>query len=343
MVRFTHPYMFYLFIPFFIFLIWNWTIRRKQLERIRQIGVPNIREFLLNRVQFNRVNLKSFLILLGTLSLIIASVGPQVGTKLMELKRKGVDVILAIDISTSMDANDVKPSRLEKAKYELSRLISNLKGDRVGMIVFAGTAHLHVPLTTDYAAAKLFLNSIDTDMVSAKGTNLASAIELALDNVDTENEKYKVIILVSDGEDHEGKAIELAEKARERNIIIHTMGVGTPAGGPIPIIDENGRQSFKKDSHGTIITTALNDAVLNDIALTTGGKYIRVENQANAIGPLMKELERMDKRELKSHVFSQYEDRYAIFLIFAGICFLAEFFITTRSKKEVAWQGRFSR
>ncbi len=343
MVRFTHPHLFYLFIPFAVFLIWNWITRRNQKKRIEQIGTPSIRQFLFNRILFNRINLKYILIFLGTTFLILSSVGPQIGTRLTELKRKGVDVVIVLDTSTSMDAVDVKPSRMEKAKYELSRLINNLKGDRVGLVVFAGTAHLHMPLTTDYGAARLFLNSIDTKTVSSQGTNFQDAIKLALDNVDAEDNKYKVVVLVSDGEDHQGGISDLAQDARQNQIIIHTLGVGTTGGGPIPVSDDQGNQVFKKDGSGRIITTQLNDAVLNEIAVTTGGKYIRIENQANAIGPLLDELDNMEKRDMKTHVFSQYEDRYGVFLLLAGLCFLIEFLITTRSSKEITWQGRFSR
>ena len=272
MVRFTHPELFYLFIPFVLFLIWNLVSRKNMKKTLETLGDPTIRRFLMNRILFHRLRLKSGLVISGTFFLILASVGPQIGTKLTELKRKGVDVIIAIDTSTSMDAADVKPSRMEKAKYEITRLINNLKGDRIGLIVFAGTAHLHMPLTTDYSAAKLFLNSIDTHMVTSLGTDLSAALRLALDNVDSENEKFKVIILVSDGEDHQGKAMEMAQRAKEKGITVHTLGVGTPAGGPIPVIDKQGNQQVKKEQRGKIGTTTLNDRIRKEITRTTGRK-----------------------------------------------------------------------
>lgn len=342
MVRFTHPQLFYLFIPFALFLVWNMIRTRKLQGNLNNLASESIRFFLLNRVLRNRVSMKSGLIIVGTAFLLLASTGPQIGTKLTELKREGVDVVLAIDVSKSMDAMDVKPSRLEKAKSELSRLINGLQGDRVGLILFSGTAHLHCPLTADYAAARLFLNMIDTNVIATQGTDLSSALELAMENVDNEEKKYKLIVLVTDGEDHEGRAIELAERAKREDIIIHTVGVGTAAGGPIPVTDESGNQTFKKDRSGNVITTALNDAVLTDIARITGGKYVRVENQANAIGPLIDTIENMEKREIKSQIFSQYEDRFQIFLILGLLCFLIEFFIPTRSRKEITWEGRFS-
>ncbi|MBL7109233.1 MAG: VWA domain-containing protein, partial [Candidatus Marinimicrobia bacterium] len=242
MVRFTHPEMFWILIPFGIFLIWNYFQGKRTNKQIQSIGNKKIVNFLFNRAVFGRINLKYWLTILAVIFLILSAVGPQVGTKLTELKRKGVDVIIALDTSNSMNATDIKPSRIEKAKLELSRLINNLQGDRVGIIVFAGTSHLHCPLTSDYSAARLFLNMIDTDIVSAQGTDVSSAIELALKNIESEEEKFKVIILITDGEDHEGRAIELAKEAKKKNIVIHSVGVGTPSGGPIPILDDKGNR-----------------------------------------------------------------------------------------------------
>ena len=185
---------------------------------------------------------------------------------------------------------------------------------------------------------------MDTGLITSQGTDLSAAIQLALEHIEKEEEKFRVLVLVSDGEDHQGEAISLAEQARDLVIIIHTMGVGTPSGGPIPIFDEKGnRQEFKKNNKGNVVTSMLNESMLNEIAHITGGIYIRVENQVNAIMPLLKEIEQMEKRELKSHVFSQYEDRYQIFLIVGLLLFLVEFIIPTRTKKEVIWEGRFTK
>ena len=284
------------------------------------------------------------LIILGIIFILLASAGPQIGMKLTELTRKGVDIFILMDTSNSMNAVDVKPSRMEKAKYELGRLLNSLQGDRVGLIAFAGTSHLHCPLTEDYSAARLFLNMMDTRLITTQGTDLAAAIQLALNHVEEDDEKFKVFILVSDGEDHQGEAINLAEQAKNLGIIIHTLGVGTPGGGPIPIYDSKGnRQEFKKNNKDHVITSTLNEFTLNEIARITGGIYLRVENQVNAIVPLLKEIDQMEKRELKSHVFSQYEDRYQIFLIIGLLLFLIEFVIPTRTRKEMVWEGRFTR
>ena len=259
------------------------------------------------------------------------------------MTREGIDILILLDTSISMDATDVKPSRMEKAKYELGRLINSLNGDRVGLIAFAGSAHLHCPLTEDYSALRLFLNMIDTDLIYNKGTDLAEAIELAIKNIKDDESKFKVLLLVSDGEDHQGIAIDFARKAKESGVIIHTLGVGTLGGAPIPILDDLGnRIDFKKNNKGQVVTSTLNELVLREISDITNGLYIRMENEANAISPILDKIKDMEKKEIKSHVFSQYEDRYQIFLLIGLLFFILEFFISTRSKKEIIWQGRFS-
>lgn len=344
MVRYTHPEMFYLFIPLTLVLIWYAYQGKKIRVGLETLGTASIKKFLFNRVKYSRIRLRSRLIILGIIFILLASVGPQIGMKLTELTREGVDIFILLDTSTSMNAMDVKPSRIEKAKYELGRLLNKLEGDRAGLIAFAGSAHLHCPLTEDYSASRLFLNMMDTDLITTQGTDLAAAIQLALDHVETDDEKFKVFVLVSDGEDHQGEAITLAKQAQKLGIIIHTMGVGTSAGGPIPIFDNSGnRVEFKKNRIGQVVTSTLNETTLDEIARITGGIYIRVENQVNAIAPLLKEIDKMEKKELKSHVFSQYEDRYQVFLIIGLILFLAEFIIPTRTKKEMVWEGRFTR
>ncbi|MBT5956748.1 MAG: VWA domain-containing protein, partial [Candidatus Marinimicrobia bacterium] len=216
MVRYTHPEMFYLLIPFVLVIIWYAISGRKLHQQMESLGTEQVRKFLLNRVKLSRVKLRSRLLILGILFIILASVGPQIGTKLTQLNRKGVDVIIALDTSTSMDAIDVSPSRIEKAKHELSRFMNGLDGDRVGLIVFAGSAHLHCPLTSDYSAARLFLNSVDSKIIATQGTDMAAALELAMENIPEADETYKVIVLVSDGEDHQGRVMKLAEDAKKR-------------------------------------------------------------------------------------------------------------------------------
>ncbi len=344
MIKYTHPEMFYLFLPFIIIIILYLYKGRKLRIKLEGLGDNQLTKYLFNRVRFSRIRLKSGLKLLGIFFIILASTGPQIGMKLKELNRQGVDIIILIDTSFSMNATDVRPSRLDKAKYELGRMISQLNGDRVGLIAFAGSAHLHCPLTVDYSAAKLFLNMISTDLILNQGTDLSSAIQLALNHIQDKEDKYKLILLVSDGEDHQGEAIKIAKTARELGVIIHSMGVGTISGGPIPIIDKQGnRKEFKKNKNGQVVTSILNEYTLNEIASITRGKYVRVENQPNAILPILSEIQQMEKKDIKSHVFSEYEDRYQFFLLIGLLLFIIEYFISTRTLKEISWNGRFSR
>ena len=343
MVRYSHPEMFLFFIPFFVVLVWYIYSGKKIYLDLERLGSKSIKNLLLNRLNYSNISLRSKLFILAIFFIILASTGPQIGTKLTELNREGVDIFIIMDTSMSMNSTDVKPSRLEKAKYELGRLINSLEGDRVGIIAFAGSSHLHCPLTEDYSAAKLFLDIMDTGLIANQGTDLSAAIKLALEHIEIDDEKYKVIILVSDGEDHQNESIILSEQVKKLGVTIHTLGLGTLAGGPIPILDKNGnRDGFKKNSDDKVITSALNEYTLSEIASKTGGKYIRVENQINAIMPLLNEINEMDKRELKSHIFSHYEDRYQIFLIIALVLLILEFIIPTCSNKENVWKGKFS-
>jgi len=332
--------MFYLFIPFFIVIVWYFIKGKIIQEKYNNIGNEKIKYYLFNKIENTRLRLKTILLVVGIFFVILSSTGPQIGSKLTELKRKGIDIIIALDISKSMNAIDVTPSRISKAKSQLGRLINNLDGDRVGLIVFSGSAHTHCPLTLDYSAAQLFLNSVDTDLISDQGTDVAAAIRLAMDNIPENEETFKLILLVSDGEDHQGSAIEAIKEAADRGVIIHTLGIGTVKGGPIPILNQKGQRiDFKKDRNGNIITTILEESFLNEIARKTGGMYIRIDNKANAIRPLLSEINEMENKELKSHIFSQYEDRYQFFVAIALFFLILEFFIPTKNFSVGNWEG----
>ena len=331
MIKYLSPYCFFLLIPLTLIILLNIFYVGNEIKKIKS---NNINNYLFSFFSFSKFSFKNWLLILACFFLIIASTGPQVGTRLTELKRQGIDIFIVLDVSKSMNAIDVSPSRLEKAKYELNRLINNLQGDRIGIIVFSGSAHLHLPLTIDYSAAKLFLNSIDTDIISDQGTSLSSALNLALSQIKEDSEKYKVVVLVSDGEDHEGESLKIAEEAFQRNILVYTVGVGTNKGGPIPILNESGdRVDFKKQNN-KIVTTTLNEQILNEISSITRSKYYRIDNKANALAPLIKNLESMEKKELKTQVFTEYEHRYQIFLLLSLVCLIVELFIKTKKHEQ---------
>ena len=321
MIRFAHPQLFFLLIPLLGLLVWSIARQVRSYRKLRELGGSRVQWVVLGRVRFQRQRLKQLLFFAGLAFLIVAAVGPKVGMKVVELQRRGVDILLILDTSTSMDARDVRPSRLEKAQYELSRFLDGLSGDRVGMIVFAGTAHLHFPLTTDYGAARLFLGAVDTRLIRVQGTVLGEALELAIRSFDAESKKFKSVVILSDGEDHDGRALEVARRAAETGIVIHAVGLGSTSGAPIPVDDG---QAFKKDAAGRVVTSVLNEAVLEELARAGQGTYTRVDNRSGGLEDLLAEIQAMEKRTLKSHEFSQFEDRYQLFALPALIFFLLE-------------------
>ncbi len=275
--------------------------------------------------QKSRVIWKSVLFILGYIFLILAMADPQIGTRLEEVKRKGVDIMIALDVSLSMHAEDVAPNRLEKAKHEVSGLIDILQGDRVGLIAFAGMAHVQCPLTLDYAAAKIFLRDMDTDLIPQPGTALDDAIAKAIRSFDTKDRKHKVLILITDGEGHEGKPLERAKEAAKEGIVIYTIGIGSPEGVPIPVYDRNGRPAgYKKDREGNVVTTKLDVETLQKIAFETNGKYYISSGGESELKKIYAEINKMDKKELKAKRFTQYEDRYQYFVLLALLFFLWE-------------------
>jgi Ca-activated chloride channel family protein len=229
-----------------------------------------------------------------------------------------------------MRGTDVKPSRLDKSKFEISQMIQKLKGDRVAFIVFAGSSHLYLPLTTDYEAAHLFLDQIDTNMIPTQGTALSSAIQTGLSAFSEDNSKYKVLILITDGEDHEGEAIDLARQASKRDMIVHTVGVGTTSGSLIPEIDINGITEYKKDNSGKLITTQLNEKILEEIADAGKGSYVRFNNKSSNYKNILKRIDAMEKRTIKSHIYSDFEEQYQKFGIISLLLMIISMLISTR-------------
>jgi len=339
MIDFRFPFMLYVYIPLTIlWFIWIWRGRK---QKILSETDSRLRSRLFNQMDLNRLKWKQRFLLLSMVMLVFAASGPQIGTRLAPLDRKGVDLVFSIDVSASMNAEDVKPSRLEKAKFEISQMIRQLKGDRVALIVFAGSSHMYLPLTTDYEAARLFLDKIDTQMIPTQGTALSSALQTGLSAFTEDDSKYKVLVLVTDGEDHEGQAIDLAKQAASRGMIIHTVGVGTASGSLIPVIDKQGIRDYKRDGSGKLITSVINEVILNDIANAGNGTYVKFDNKPANFRGIMTAIDSMEKRTLKSHIYSEYEDRYQSFAILSMGLMVVGMLIPTRSKGDDTWRGRF--
>ncbi len=253
--------------------------------------------------------------------LTMALVNPKIGSKMETVKREGVDIVFAIDVSKSMLAEDVAPNRLEKSKQLVTQIINNLTSDRVGIIAYAGSAFPQLPITTDYGSAKLFLQAMNTDMVSSQGTAINEAIELAQTYYNDETETSRVLFLISDGEDHGGKIEDIAEQAAEKGIRIFTIGVGSAKGGPIPIKRNNVTQSYKKDRSGETVITKLDESTLQQISEETNGEYISGNNTSQVIDKVNDILANIEKTEFESQQFADYKDQFQWFLGF-GILFI---------------------
>ena len=310
---------------YWIFLAYENSKYRRPLPK----ASAQVYDFLTKKVNFDSIKIKHRLILAGLFFLTIAASGPQVGKRIRPIERKGVDLVIVLDTSKSMDANDVTPSRLAKAKFELNKLIRNLSGDRVSIIVFAGSSHLYLPLTSDYEAALLFLNEIETDMIPNQGTSLSTALNTAINSFTEEIEKFKVVLLVTDGEDHEGEAIEVAKKAAQAGMRINTIAVGSDKGGLIPVGSNN---QYKRDKSGKLVTSKVDQIMLKDIAIAGGGLFYWFANNRDSHLDIEDGIESMEKKTISTHEFSEYEDRYQIFGMLSFALILISFVFPTKGK-----------
>ncbi len=278
-----------------------------------------------------------FLVISGAIAFLVLSVAnPQVGTKMENVKREGVDVMILLDVSASMKAEDIKPNRLESAKQEISHLLDKLQNDRIGLIVFAGDSYLQLPLTVDYSAARLILSTIDVDAVPVPGTAIGSAIRLAMKSFVAGETKHKAIILITDGENHEDDAIAAAKDAAAQGIVIHTIGMGSPDGGPIPSYQNNQQVGFKRDQDGNTVITKLDEQALREIAEAGNGIFIRATNLQNELETVFKAVQSMEKKQFGERVFTEYDDRFQYFLGLAILFLMIEFVISERRNKWLA-------
>lgn len=331
MIRFTHPEILYglILIPLFFFLfIFG---RYRTGKKLKEFANPEMHKFLFPDVSKFRSWFKFSILMISFVLLTIALSGPRVGSKLKEIEKKGRELIIALDVSNSMLAQDIEPNRLIRAKQAVSRLLDGLEDDKIGMIVFAGDAYTQIPLTNDYSAANMFLESVSTDMISKQGTNISAAIELALKSFSPilvgQDEKVsansRALIIITDGENHEGGVFESAQRAKEAGIIIHTIGIGDPAGVPIPL--SFGSKDYKKDREGNVIVSKLDEKTLRRIAEITNGYYVHSGKAITGLFLLMEKLNELDKNEYKSKVFGEYDEKFQYFTGFSLFFLLIEF------------------
>ena len=342
MFRFANYEYIYLlwFIPLLTLLLYIALKKKKKLFSL--MGDIEVIKRLHRSTSLKRQMAKGVVVLSAIMILIIALMGPQMGTVISEVKREGIDIVIVLDVSKSMQAEDITPNRLDRAKFEISRFIDRLDGDRIGLVAFAGVSYLQVPLTLDYSAAKMILSIIDTDIIGTQGTATADAISTALEAFRGESITQRVMIILTDGEDHEDDPIEAAEIARDKGVIIYTVGVASTAGAPIPVYDKRGmRISFKRDGDDRIITSRLNEGSLDEIAGITGGRYFRLPARTSGLEMVFNQIAELEKSELSSREFDEYKEWYQYIVAFALLLLFIEPFIPEQRKLISEWHGRY--
>ena len=339
-LRFENPQYLYwlLIIPVLVAIyvlirLWN----KRQFGRFANV---KLRGYLVPMFSSARANTKFVIFNLIIALLIIGAANLQSGSKMEKVKREGIDLFLCVDISNSMHAEDIAPNRLERSKQAINKLISKLGGDRIGIIVFAGNAYVQLPITTDYSAAKMFLSTVDTDLIPTQGTEVGRAIELAIKSFG-EDEHNKAIVIISDGEDHEnGDAVKAAQEAAKRGIKIYTIGMGLDEGAPIPLYNKYGKKTgYKKDKDGNIIITKLDDNILRQIAEIGDGLYVRASNSNVGLDKIYEDINKTEKSEIESNVFTDYEDQFQWFVGAAILLLIIEILLSS-GKKE--WESKFN-
>lgn len=340
MVRFFHPEYLYLLALTPVLVAFFWFVGRLRRRALERFSNPVILEQLTEQASRKKRTVKAVLLVVTVTLLVLALANPQVGTRLEEVKQEGVDIFIALDVSLSMKAEDIKPNRLEKAKLEIRNLIDRLGGDRIGLIVFAGDAYTQFPLTTDYSAANLFLDVVDVDVVPVPGTSISAAIERAMESYDFKETTSKVLVIITDGESFEGDTFEAAEDAAKKGVLIYTIGLGSPDGAPIPIYNASGRQvDFKRDRSGNVVLTKLDEVTLEKAAAIGNGKYLRGTNAQDELDEIYKSVNALQKKEFGVKQFTDFEDRFQWLL---GPVLLLLVLELLTSERRIRWLARWN-
>lgn len=331
MFRFGTPEYLYLLaiVPILIAVFVFYTRARK--KRLARFGKNDTIRQLMPEASPRRVRNKFILVAIAVTLLILALARPQFGSKLKEVTRRGIEIMVAVDVSNSMLAEDFEPNRLERTKFAIDRLVEKLHEDRIGVIVFAGDAYVQLPITSDYLAARNFVKNLSPNMVSRQGTAMGAAIDLAANSFSVQSEGSRVLILISDGENHEDDPLAAAQAAAEKGIKIYTIGVGTPEGAPISINGE-----FLKDENGQMVVSKLDEQMLEQVALATGGSYIRATNRSIGLDEIIERVREVEKKELKTTVFEDYNEQYQYVLGLALIVLLLDMLMISRKNRILA-------
>jgi len=342
MLRFAHPEHLYALAVLPVMLIIYLFSRYRRKKSLQKFGENRLVDELTKTYSPLKQNIQFLLLFFAICLLIVAWANPQIGTRLEEVKRSGVDVIIALDISNSMKAEDIRPNRLERAKQSISRLIDKMENDRIGIVVFAGHAYVQLPITSDYSAAKLFLTSIDPDIIPTQGTAIGSAIELAMKSYVGQDNKHKALIIITDGENHEDDAVDAARKANEEGVIIHTVGFGSPDGSPIPVYRNGAQVDFIKDKDGNVVLTRLDELTLEKIAAEGKGQYRRATNSDDGLSDILDQIAGMEKKTFGTRQFTGFEDRFQYFLASALILLVLHSLFSKRKNRHLEKINLFS-
>jgi Ca-activated chloride channel family protein len=330
MFRFEHPdYLYLLLILPALLALFLYLMYRKKSD-LKKFGNMKLIKKLMPDVSLKKQYLKFWLLFVCVGLFILVIAGPQFGSKLETVKREGIEVMVCLDVSNSMLSTDVTPTRLDKAKQILSKLVDSLNNDKIGLIVFAGDAYIQLPITADYVSAKMFLSSINPSMVQVQGTAIGSAINLAVRSFTPSETTEKTIILITDGEDHEDNSVGAAEEAAKKGISVNVLGIGSTKGTPIPMPQTN---EYFKDKDGNMVITRLNEKMAQEIAAAGKGMYAQTDNTNTALKALQKELDKKTKSEVESKVYSSYDEKYQIPAWILLIILVLEFFILDRKNR----------
>ncbi len=332
MPEFEHiEFLLGLFILIPLALLFWYVIRWKRSAR-KKLGDARLVDLLTKDYSAKRYRLKVFIVLIALILGIIAICNLRRPLQIRGTKASGIDVMIALDVSKSMLSQDEKPSRLDKAKQFINQLTDKLENNRVGLIVFAGQAYLQMPLTADATATKMFVGNASPDYIAVQGTNLSAALQLSDASLDTKEKKYKSVILITDGEDHEDKAIEVAKQLADHGTVLHTIGVGSAEGSPIT---EPGTNEYKRDDNGQTIISKLNEDLLKQLAQTANGSYHPLDNTATVADELMVELNGMEKKAISSAGgYTEYQSFYPFFLAITVLLLIAEVFISEKKQEK---------
>ncbi|MEA5006537.1 MAG: VWA domain-containing protein [Rikenellaceae bacterium] len=329
MLQFAQPQFLLLILTIPLLFIAYAIMRRSRRKRIELFGNPGIVNTLIPRASRSRGWIKLSIYSLAIFFFSLGLARPQLGAKIKEIDTKGVEIMIALDVSNSMLAEDYTPNRLERAKLAISRLVDKMKEDRIGLIVFAGQAFVQLPITTDYVSAKIFLNNITTNSVPVQGTALADAINTSVKSFSQESKNSRAIILITDGENHEDNPIEAASTAKELGIQVYTLGIGSSEGKPIPLPEGD----FLKDKDGNMVVTKLDENTLAEVAKAGDGMFVKAGNSDFGLDALVEKIHNMDKQSYKSVVFEDFDEQYMYFFAIALIFLLIDFMIVDRKGK----------